>query len=156
MGKINWGRVVLGGIVAGVVYSIIDYPVNGMWLAGRWNDGLAALGHTALSMRQIVSLNILNLVGGIAFVWLYAAIRPRYGAGPGTAVHAAIWFWIIGTLIPNLAFMWVPHLFSHHLMAYTTAAALVETIIAGLAGASVYKEEITAESRVAQLTEARG
>lgn len=140
MGKINMGRVLLGGIVAGIVYSILDYPINGIWLAPRWNTDLALLGHGAFTTHQIVSFNILNLIAGIAFVWLYAAIRPRYGAGPGTAVHAAIWFWIICDLIPNLGFMWIPHLFSHHLAVYTTAAALVETIIAGLAGAALYKE----------------
>jgi hypothetical protein len=140
MGKINWSRVILGGIVAGIVYNILDYAVNGVWLATRWNNDLAALGHAAITTRQIISFNILNFVGDIAFVWLYAAIRPRYGAGPRTAIHAAIWFWIICDLIPNLGLMWVPHLFSHHLTAYTTAAALVETIIAGLAGAAIYKE----------------
>jgi hypothetical protein len=141
MGKINMGRVILGGIVAGIVYDILDYPVNGIWLAPRWNNDLAALGHAAINGHQIVSFNIVNIIGGIAFLWLYAAIRPRYGAGPRTAIHAAVWFWIICAVIPNMAFMWIPHLFSHHLMVYTTAAALVETIIAGLAGAALYKEE---------------
>jgi len=140
MGKINIGRVVLGGIVAGIVYDILDYLVNGIWLAARWNSDMAALGHTGLTGHQIVSINLLNIVAGIAFVWLYAAIRPRYGAGPRTAIHAAVWFWIICDVIPNVGFMWIPHLFSHHLMVYSTAAALVETIIAGLVGASLYKE----------------
>jgi len=140
MGKINWGRVILGGIVAGIVYCVLDYLVNGILLSARWNNEMAALGHAAITTRQIICFNILNIVAGITFVWLYAAIRPRYGAGPRTAITAAVWFWIIGVMVPNLAFMWVTHLFSHHLTAYSTAAALVETIIAGLVGASLYKE----------------
>lgn len=140
MGKINWGRVLLGGIVAGIVYCILDYLVNGLWLGPRWNNDMANLGRAALNGHQIVSFDIVNIIGGIAFVWLYAAIRPRYGAGPGTAIHAAVWFWIICAVIPNVGFMWIAHLFSHHLMVYTTAAALGETIIAGLVGASLYKE----------------
>jgi hypothetical protein len=36
--------------------------------------------------------------------------------------------------------MWIPHLFSHHLTVYTTAGNLVETIVAILAGAALYKE----------------
>ena len=140
MGKINWGRVILAGIVAGIVWDIVDYLVDGVWLAPRWADGMTALGHTAFTTHQIVSFNILGIVGGIAFLWMYAAIRPRYGAGPRTAITAAIWFWIIGFLLPNLGFMWIPHLFSHHLAVYTTAGNLVELIVAGLVGASIYKE----------------
>lgn len=140
MGKINWGRVILAGIVAGIVWDIVDYLVDGVWLAARWADGMTSLGHTAFTAHQIVSFNILGIVGGIAFLWMYAAIRPRYGAGPRTAITAAIWFWIIGFLLPNLGFMWIPHLFSHHLTVYTTAGNLVELIVAGLVGASMYKE----------------
>jgi hypothetical protein len=36
--------------------------------------------------------------------------------------------------------MWVTHLFSRHLTAYTTAGALVEIVIAAIAGAALYKE----------------
>lgn len=144
MGKINWGRVILGGIVAGIVWDIVDYIVDGVWLAPRWAQSLAALGHAPFTTHQIVSFNILGIVGGITFLWLYAAVRPRYGAGPGTAVHAAIWFWIISFFLPNLGFMWIPHLFPHHLTVYTTAGNLVETIVAALAGAALYKEAATA------------
>ena len=140
MGKINIGRVVLGGIVAGIVSDILGYLVDGVILAPRWADGMAALGHTAFTTRQIVSFNMLGIAAGIALIWLYAAIRTRYGAGPRTALTAAIWFWIIGYLLPNLGFMWVPHLFSHHLTVYTTAGNLIETIAGVLAGAALYKE----------------
>jgi hypothetical protein len=140
MGKINWSRVVLGGIVAGIVIDVLGYIVDGVLLAPRWADGMAALGHTAFTARQIVSFNILGIVAGIALIWMYAAIRPRYGAGIRTATTAAIWFWIIGYLLPNLGFMWVPHLFSHHLTVYTTAGNLVETIVGALAGAALYRE----------------
>ena len=35
---------------------------------------------------------------GIAAVWLYAAIRPRYGAGPRTAVIAGLAVWVMADL----------------------------------------------------------
>ena len=140
MGKINMGRVVLGGIVAGIVADVLDYLVDGVLLRQRWADSVAELGQPAFNTSQIVGFNILGIIAGIALIWLYAAIRPRYGAGPGTAIHAALWFWLISYLIPNLAFMWVMHLFPHHLTVYTTAGNLVETIAAALAGAALYKE----------------
>ena len=140
MGKINLGRVILGGIVAGIVMDILGYLVDGVLLAPRWADGMTSLGHSDFTTNQIIGFNILGLVAGIALIWLYAAIRPRYGAGSRTAITAAIWFWIIGDLIPNLGIMWVPHLFSHHLVAFTTAGNLIETIAGALAGAALYKE----------------
>ena len=36
MGKINVGRLILGGIVAGVVADILDYLVDCLWLGQRW------------------------------------------------------------------------------------------------------------------------
>ena len=35
---------------------------------------------------------------GIASVWLYAAIRPRYGAGAGTAIMAGVAVWVMAHL----------------------------------------------------------
>ena len=140
MGRINMGRVFLAGIVAGIVSDVLGYLVDGVLLAPRGADGMAALGHPAFTPAQIVQFNALGLIAGIFLIWFYAAIRPRYGAGPGTAVKAGIAFWIIGYAIPNLGFMWIPHLFSHHLAAFTTAGNLIETIAAALAGAALYKE----------------
>ena len=140
MGRINMGRVFLAGIVAGIVSDVLGYLVDGVLLAPRWADGMAALGHPAFTPAQIVQFNALGLIAGIFLIWLYAAIRPRYGAGPRTALKAACAFWFIGYAIPNLGFMWIPHLFSHHLAAFTTAGNLIETIAAALAGAALYKE----------------
>jgi hypothetical protein len=101
---------------------------------------MKALGHTDFSSSQIIWFNLLGIAGGIALIWIYAAIRPRFGAGVKTAVCAGVAYWVVGVLLPNLSFMWVTHLFSRHLTAYTTAGALVEIVIAAIAGAALYKE----------------
>jgi hypothetical protein len=140
MGKINLGRVILGGIVAGIVADILGFLVDGVLLAPQWNYGLKALGHTDISSNQIIWFNLLGIAGGIALVWIYAAIRPRFGAGVKTAVCAGVAYWVVGVLLSNFSFMWVTHLFSRHLTAYTTACGLVELIIAAIAGAALYQE----------------
>ena len=44
-------------------------------------------------------LNIaLDLLTGISILWLYAAIRPRYGPGAKTATIAAFASWFIVSL----------------------------------------------------------
>ena len=140
MGKINMGRVTLAGIVAGIVSDILGYLVDGVLLAPRWAAGMAALGHPEFSPNQWIWFNLLGIVGGIVVIWIYAAIRPRFGAGATTAVLAGVAVWVVGSLIPNLSFMWFGGLFSRHLTAYTTAGALVEIVVGAIAGAALYKE----------------
>ena len=140
MGKINVGRLILGGIVAGIAIDLLDYFVDGMWLGQRWADAMALLGKPAFSQIQIILFNVIGLLTGIVAIWVYAAIRPRFGAGVKTAIVAGLAVWVLSILLPNVAFMYVAHLFSNHLTLYTTLGGLVEVVFGTVAGASVYKE----------------
>lgn len=140
MGKINVGRLVLGGIVAGIVADVLGYLVDGVLLAPRWDAGMKALGHANLTSSQILWFNLLGIAGGLAALWIYAAIRPRFGAGVQTAIYAGLAAWFLGALLPNASFMCVTGLFSRHLTLYTTLGALVEMVVGTIAGAALYKE----------------
>jgi hypothetical protein len=140
MGKINIGRVILGGLVAGIVSDILGYLVDGRLLAPQWAAGMTRLGHTEFTTNQLIGYNLLGLACGIALIWIYAAIRPRFGAGVKTAVLAGLAVWFVGVLIPNLSFMWVSHLFLHRLTELTTLAGLVEIVVAAIVGAALYQE----------------
>jgi hypothetical protein len=87
-----------------------------------------------------IGFDVLGIVGGIVAVWLYAAIRPRFGAGLATAIRAGVVVWFLGTLLPNATFMYVGGLFSKHLALYTTLGGLVEVVVGTIAGAALYKE----------------
>ena len=134
------GRVILGGLVAGIVANILGYLVDGLLLQSTWNIQMNELGRPELSTNQIVLFNLFGLVTGIALVWIYAAIRPRFGAGVKTAVYAGLAIWVVAVLIPNLSLMWVTGLFGRRLTAYTTAGGLVEIVVGAIAGAALYKE----------------
>ena len=140
MGKINMGRVLIGGIVAGIVADILGYLVDGILLAPRWAEGNKALGHTNFSSNQWIWFNLLGLVTGIALIWVYAAIRPRFGAGVKTAVLAGLAVWVLSSLLPNVGFMWVGGLYSHHLTVLTTLGGVVEIVVGAIAGAALYQE----------------
>jgi hypothetical protein len=137
--RMNWTRVILGGIVAGIVSDILGYVVDGVMLGPQWAGMMKALGKAEFSVSQNVAFSVIGLVYGIFMVWLYAAIRPRYGAGPKTAVCAGLAVWAAGTLLPN-AWVWAAGLFPTSLTVMTTAAAIVELVVAALAGAAFYKE----------------
>ncbi len=44
MGKINWTRVILGGLVAGVIINVFESVLNGVILAKDMEAAISALG----------------------------------------------------------------------------------------------------------------
>jgi hypothetical protein len=139
MGKINWARVILGGIVAGVIINVFESVTNGVILTHDWQAAMTALGRT-MEPSAIAVFVIWGFLAGIAAVWLYAAARPRFGAGVKTALLSGFAFWIISYLLPNLG-QWALHLFPHRLIAIGLAVGLVEVLIGSVAGAALYKEQ---------------
>jgi hypothetical protein len=140
MNKINWQRVILGGLLAGVIIDVVEGVVNGVIFAGDWAAVMANLNRSGqLSVKQLAVLNIWGFVTGITTMWLYAAIRPRYGPGPKTAAcaGAAMWFmnYALGSVFPVIT-----HMFPLRLYVITSLIGLAEMLIAAVAGASLYKE----------------
>src|SRR5258707_14773503 len=106
MSKINMGRVVLGGLAAGVVLDATDGILNSVVLADQWAAYMQSVGKApAFGGNQIAGFVINGFIVSIALVWLYAAIRPRFGPGPATAIRAGLAAWVIGYLVPNVAFI---------------------------------------------------
>ncbi len=140
MRKINLVRLLLGGIVAGVVGDVLGYLVDGVLLQQNWADDMLALGKNEFTMTQIVQFNMIAIVFGIVSILIYIGFRPLFGANWKTAIYAGLTAWVLGTLLPNLSFMFVSGLFSKHLMLYTTAGGLVEVVAGTVAGAALYKQ----------------
>jgi hypothetical protein len=141
MGKINVGRMILGGIAAGIVGDILGFGVDGWMLAQRWSDAMRALGHSDFSSTTLIWFNVIGLAVGIVSIWIYVAIRPRFGPGIKTAIYAGVVTWILATLLPNAGFMYAAGLFPRHLTLYTTLGGIVEVTVATIIGAALYKEE---------------
>jgi hypothetical protein len=139
MGRINLGRVVVCGIIIGVVINVFEAIVNGWLLGAQWSGALVALGLPGLGVSQIVIFNVLALVVGLATAWLYAAIRPRFGAGHMTAIYAGLVVWILAYPLAYVT-MAVMGLMPWGLMLIVSATSLVELIVATLIGCWFYKE----------------
>jgi hypothetical protein len=140
MGKMNIGRVVLGGIVAGVIINLVEGIVNGIVLQPQWAQAARALGQSGeMTAGQIVGFNLWGFAAGILAVWLYAAIRPRYGEGPKTAMYAGLAIWALTYVMPN-ALMSLLRIYPNSLLFTGTVVGLAEVLAASLAGAYLYKE----------------
>ena len=78
-----------------------------------------------------------GFAAGIAAVWLYAAIRPRYGAGAGTAARAGVAVWFFTWLLSMVA---MQNMGVFPIAPVPLVWTLVECIVATAAGAWLYKE----------------
>ncbi len=140
MGKINLGRVVLGGLLAGVVLTVFEFVLNGPILSDQWTAAMESLNRTAPEdAGAMIAYVVWNFLLGIALVWFYAAARPRFGPGPRTAIITGlgVWFvvWLLGfggTLISGM--------FPTSLVVVTVIWELFEVPIATVAGAWLYQE----------------
>ena len=96
---INTQKVVVGGIVAGVVMTVIGFVSNMFILGARMKAESDAfkpgLADQMMQGPAIITNIVMNLILGIALVWTYAAIRPRFGPGLKTATYVAVLFWIL-------------------------------------------------------------
>jgi len=139
MGKINWNRVILGGLVAGVIINIFEFALHGAVLAKDMDAAVRALGREVGGSELLMFLAWGFLVGIFA-VWLYAAIRPCYGAGAKTALCAGAAVWGLGYLLAAVGTVAL-HLFPRHIMAIGLAVGLVEVLVGTVTGAWLYREE---------------
>jgi len=139
MAKINLMGVFVGGIVAGIVINVFEFVLNGIILANQWPAIMSSLNRPNLGMHQIIAFNVLGFVMGFAAVWTYAAIRPRFGAGPRTALAAALLTWVTAYILVD-AMPTIMGVFPMQVTLLLISAGFVEIIVATLAGAYFYKE----------------
>lgn len=140
MGKINVGRWILGGLVAGIVGDIVESVLDAVWLGPHWDAAMRVLGKPGITTGQIVHYNLVGLIIGLTSVWIYAAIRPRFGAGAKAAFYAGCATWVLASLVPILFFMVIPYLYPHHLALYAVITDFLASILGTIAGAALYKE----------------
>lgn len=141
MSKINLKRVFVGGLVAGIVFLILGFASYLFILGDEWKTVMDDLGYPIQETAGMYIYSIIAcFVVGIIAVWLYAAIRPRFGAGPKTAFLAGFVFWVLSGLLAYISFG-TTGMFPVNLLIIDCLIYLVTVIVATLLGAWVYREE---------------
>ena len=145
---INTSKVIVGGLVGGVVANVIDFALNGFLLADMNKAALDALNPTlsanAMQPSKIPIFVVLDLIWGIVNVWIYAAMRPRFGPGPRTAAYAGIASWAGGAT--TVAFFTATGMFSWGYFAIGAICALINSVVSTIVGAKFYTEEAAAQA----------
>ncbi len=139
---INFKRVILGGLAAGMVLLIINLLAQAVFGnrlqedMNAWMPGVTE--RMSMTSGAIAAGIILKFAIGILLVLCYAAIRPRFGPGPRTASYSALFVWILGGIF-----------FSDYLMIGMMSAAtyiileafqLLGFLLAAWTGAWMYSE----------------
>jgi hypothetical protein len=138
--KINLARVILGGILAGTLVNLSEWALHDLVMREEFRSALGSLGrHNPDDLATIVWWNVWGYILGITAVWLYAAIRPRYGAGLATALRAGFAVWILSCVLMTIT---MANLRLFPFMAMAFFWSLFGDLIATVAGAWVYKEVI--------------
>jgi hypothetical protein len=140
---INTRKVVVGGLVGGVVLAVLDLVANGLLFADQNTAALNALNPDLAANTQgaamAVVFVILDLLFGILLVWTYAAMRPRFGPGVKTAALAGLQVWAVAFLMYlGMTFM---GMWTWGYMITGALVFLVCMLIAAFIGGMLYKEE---------------
>jgi hypothetical protein len=141
MASINIGKVVIGGLAAGLVANVIDFVTNTYVLAGDWEVFAKAHNLDPAAMTSpstAVTWVVVDFLMGIILVFAYAAIRPRFGPGPKTAVISGLLIFVAVSLVlygfANMGLMTMNMFFTGSI------GAIVSTLASSLVGAAIYKE----------------
>ena len=124
MGKINLGRVILGGLAAGLAYNLINWIGHGVILKAASSETMAELNMEPPGAGLQIQLWLIWLGYGVALAWVYAAIRPRFGPGFATALRAGGTVWFVGIVVPALPMV---------VLGFATAGMVLADLLVGLA-----------------------
>ena len=139
MGNINLGRVVLGGLLAGLVLNVGEVLLNDVVLGSQMKDFLSRHNFSEPGGSFIATAVGLTFVMGIVLVLVYAMIRRRLGPGVKTAVIAGLFGWFAVFVYSGIV---NGMLFGTPIATICTIVVwgLVQYVLAAIAGAWLYKE----------------
>jgi hypothetical protein len=132
-------RVLLGGLVAGLIINIGETILNVPLAGAALEEALAARNLPPVGGGAIAFFVIMCFLLGILIVWTYAAVRPRLGPGPKTAliVGALAWFMTLAWSGGSQVAIGIMPL---KLTLVGLGWGLGEMMIASVAGAKLYRE----------------
>jgi hypothetical protein len=133
------GRVVSAGLVAGLIINIGETILNVPLASEELAQALQARNLPPVGGGAIAYFVVMCFLLGILMVWLYAAVRPRLGPGPKTAIIVAVLAWFM-TLVWSGGAQVAIGIMPLQLTLFGLVWGLVEFLIASLVGARLYRE----------------
>lgn len=139
MASINWFRVVLGGLVAGLIINVSGMLLAHFVLGREYVEAFKAKMPPQSDMHMLVKHMGLRFWFGLMAVFIYAGFRPRFGPGPRTAIIAAGTVFLAAGLVMVISLNDLGLLTGRRLWIAATWS-LAEIVIGTLIGAWIYQE----------------
>lgn len=133
-------RVILGGLLAGIVYN-----AGGITSAILMDlqGALSRLGWQPTPLAGLLHL-CMRFGFGLLSVFLYAAIRSTFGPGPRTALVAGLLMWL-SAYLPLIIMMSELMVFTPLQALMAAAWGLFEACTATVAGAWFYRDTLSVQ-----------
>src|ERR1044071_6005991 len=145
MGKTNYGRLILGAVVAGVIYFVCDGTIHGA-LLGQYH--MAAVTRVTpnptADNTSYIYFALFDLGKGLVAMLIYLAARARCGPGPKTAVWAGLVAWLAVEVLPSIEWMPFPF-YEKSFFVKVMALELLPMVLGAVIGAWLYKVAVTSE-----------
>ena len=144
MARINWGRLIVGSLIAAIIMFVTDGFIHGTIAGADWRAVYTGLGAREPEAHglSMVYFAIFELGRGFTAMMFYVLMRSFFGAGPKTAVLAGIIGWVAFSLTGPVQFIPLGF-FSHALWLKVGAIQLIASIVGTIAGAALYKDAAT-------------
>jgi hypothetical protein len=138
----NTKRILMGGLLAAIIIAVAETLL--------WAGVLADVMSATRAQKRLVEASWGNtsylattVALGLMLAWLYAAIRPRFGPGPSTALKAGAFLWVATWLI---YYLWLAPsgrgllFLKPSITALALAWELASVLLAALAVGWIYRE----------------
>ena len=145
MTKINFGRLIIGGLIASILLFLSDGYLHEQVFKQYWEylyQGLGATPPTTPHSMALVYFFIFELGRAFLAIFIYALMRPFHGAGPKTAIFAAIAAWLAFSVTGPAEFIPLGF-YGRRLWVMVAAAQFVTSIVANLIAAWIYRDPAT-------------
>ena len=143
MKQINLMRLILGGLVSGIIIYVIEAITNAVILGKDWQMW-GTVAKTVFPMpSESVSLihwALQALIAGIAGTFIYAGIRTWVGANLRAAWISGLIIWVVGWLgmsFDKMAMGIEPAKMVH----YNVLAALLACLLGQVVASLIYKDK---------------
>lgn len=129
--------VVFAGLAAGLVMNLLDFMTNGLLFGDAWNAAYAALHITPTAAIPAFWISF-DFANGVLMAFLYAAMRPRLGAGTRNILTSALisWTFVHLALFSHFA----DHVFPPRVLLGTAALELISSLVGGVVAGRLYRE----------------
>lgn len=141
--KFNWGRVIVGGALAGVAMNIISGIINMPILNETYEDLVAQGVYEKVPRSPFIVLHVLGLfVLGVVLAWLYAVARHRLGPGARSALVVGAVVGFVASVPSGLSqASWDPAPYFGPLWWWWLLGGFIKVIVGTFIAAAIYTED---------------